>query len=172
MVGTTVAIGLDPMVAASIRVLGTAAPAVGARLPRPAAARIPNEVFLLSYADADPAVTRPANAGSDLAPLGFDFAIDPADFGPAVTPTPDPDDRRRPLSPTRSRPVSPTGRPPPLPTTEDLLAWPATLESIAWPAEGTVGADGLATLAGLGYADVLLSGSNVVRRLDGARRPR
>ena len=56
VVGTTVAIGLDPMIVASIRVLGTAAPAVGARLPR-APGDWSNEVFLLAYADADPAVT-------------------------------------------------------------------------------------------------------------------
>jgi hypothetical protein len=158
--GASVAIGLDPMVTASIRVLGTTAPASAlAFLQRLEA--IPNEVFLLAYADADPTITGAANGGTELAPLGFDFAIDPADFGPAATPTP---------TPTTGIPVVPdpaetdppdTGDPPPLPTTEDLLAWPATLESIAWPAEGGVGADGLATLAGLGYADALLSGSNV-----------
>lgn len=156
--GTTVAIGLDPMVTTSIRVLGTAAPDTAlAFLER--LGTLTNEVFLLSYADADPTVTGAANDGAELAPLGFDFAIDPDDFGPAVTPTP---------TPTTGVPDVPdpveTGSPddpPPLPTTEDLLAWPTTLASIAWPAEGGVGADGLAALAGLGYVDVVLSGSNV-----------
>jgi hypothetical protein len=54
----------------------------------------------------------------------------------------------------------PDDGPPPLPTTDDLLAWEATLPSIAWPAEGTLDSEGLATLSGMGYADVLLAGSN------------
>jgi hypothetical protein len=158
--GTSVAIGLDPMVTTSIRVLGTTAPATAlAFLER--LEGISNEVFLLAYADADPTITGAANAGTELAPLGFDFAIDPADFGPASTPTPTPT-TGVPIVPEPAETDEPdTGDPPPLPTIEDLLAWPATLESIAWPAEGGVATDGLATLAALGYADVLLSGSNV-----------
>ncbi|HEX7835349.1 MAG TPA: DUF6049 family protein [Pseudolysinimonas sp.] len=156
--GTSVAIGLDPMVTASIRVLGEAAPdAALAFLDRLRTAS--NEVFLLSYADADPIVAAEADGGDALAPLGFDFAIDPADFGPAATPTPTPTENPDP-QPTEA-PDDGNDTRPPLPTTEDLLAWPTTLESIAWPAEGTVDADGLATLADLGFADVLMSGANV-----------
>ncbi len=159
VVGSRVAIGLDPMVVASIRVLGTAA-------PEPALAflerlqTVSNEVFLLGYADADPAVTGGANAGDALGPLGFDFAIDPADFGPAATPAPTtgtgPTD-----VPDPGATDPPEDGPPPLPTTDDLLAWEATLPSIAWPAEGTLDSAGLATLSGMGFADVLLAGSNV-----------
>jgi len=160
VVGSRVAIGLDPMIIASIRVLGTSA-------PEPAVAFLerlqtaPNEVFLLAYADADPAVTGRANAGDALVPLGFDFAIDPANFGPAATPTatattaPGPTDAPEP-SPTET----PDDGPPPLPTTDDLLAWETTLPSIAWPAEGGLTAADLETLSGLGYADVLVAGSN------------
>jgi hypothetical protein len=161
--GSAVAIGLDPMVVASIRVLGSAAPASAlAFLERLQAAS--NEVFLLAYADSDPALLAGANGGQELEPLGFDFAIDPADFGPAATPTPtvsgqpvDPDPVKTGIA------TDPDGdtEPPPLPTTDDVLAWPATLPSIAWPAEGTVTSTGLHTLSGLGYADVLLSGANV-----------
>jgi len=158
--GTGVAIGLDPMVTASIRVLGTSAPATALSfLERLRTAS--NEVFLLSYADADPTLTATANGGHELLPIGFDFAIDPADFGPAATPTPTPSGTpvTDPL-PTEPPDEQSDGQQP-LPSTDDLLAWPATLESIAWPAEGGVGADDLATLSGLGYADVLLSGANV-----------
>ena len=157
--GTRAAIGLDPMIAASIRVLGSAAPESAvtflARLHA-----LPNEVFLLGYADADPALASVAGTQDELTPLGFDFAIDPANFGPAVTPsaTPTPD-------PTVAATPDPTtppddGDPPPLPSTEDLLAWPTTLPAIAWPSEGTIDADGLAGLASLGYADTLISGAN------------
>jgi hypothetical protein len=162
VLGTTVAIGLDPMVTASIEVLGVAAPESALTfLERLRSAS--NEIFLLAYADADPAVTAGANGGHAIVPLGFDFAIDPANFGPAVTPTPtatgasDPDPAKTGLA---ADPDDDT-EPPPLPSTDDLLGWPSTLEPIAWPAEGTLDAAGLATLSGMGYADVLLSGDNV-----------
>lgn len=159
VVGSRVAIGLDPMIFASIRVLGTSA-------PEPAVAFLerlqtaPNEVFLLAYADADPAVTGRANAGDALVPLGFDFAIDPANFGPAATPTPTSTTAGPTDVPEPSATETPDDSPPPLPTTDDLLAWETTLPSIAWPAEGGLTAADLETLSGLGYADVLVAGSN------------
>jgi hypothetical protein len=157
VVGSRVAIGLDPMIIASIRVLGEAAPETALTfLER--LRTVSNELFLLTYADADPVVTGGANGGEALVPLGFDFAVDPADFGPAVTPTPT--TSPAPSVPDPGETEAPDDSPPPLPTTEDLLAWEASLDPIAWPAEGTLDADGLATLAGLGYADVLLAGSN------------
>jgi len=165
--GTAAAIGLDPMIPASIRVLGSSAPADALDfLARLRAA--PNEVFLLGYADADPALASVAGTDEELAPLGFDFAIDPANFGPAVTPSSTPTGSASasptppPADPDPAEPADP-GAPPPLPSTADLLAWPTTLPSIAWPAEGTVGADGLSGLESLGYDDVLLSGGNVSR---------
>lgn len=150
--GTAAAIGLDPMIVASIRVLGSSAPQSSldflARLHG-----LSNEVFLLGYADADPALASVAGIQDQLSPLGFDFAIDADDFGPAATPTETPE-------PTPTATPEPAGKPP-LPTTEDLLAWPSTLPSIAWPAEGTVDKRGLAGLVGLGYQDALLSSTNV-----------
>jgi hypothetical protein len=95
----------------------------------------------------------------EFAPLGFGSAIDPANFGPAVTPGPTAG--ADPAATPTPDPTTPPDGPPPLPTTEDLLAWPTTLPAIAWPAEDTVTADGLAGLAGLGYTDVLLSSANV-----------
>jgi hypothetical protein len=146
------------MITASIRLLGAAAPPEAllflARLEA-----LPNEVFLLSYADADPAVAVLAGATAELSPLGFRSLIDPGNFGPAVTASPTPVPSGSP-TPDPTQPADPDA-PPPLPTTEDLLAWPATLPEIAWPAEGTVTADGLAGLAALGYADVLLGGGNL-----------
>ena len=156
--GTSAAVGLDPMIPVSIRVLGTSAPTVAldflARLQA-----MPNDVFLLGYADADPALAAVAGASAELTPIGFGFAIDPANFGPAQTPsaspTPDPTG-----SPTPD-PTTPPDGPQPLPTTEDLLEWPTTLPRIAWPADDSVTADGLAGLAEQGYDDVLVSGANV-----------
>ncbi len=155
-----VAIGLDPMVVASIRVLGTTAPE-SALLFLERLSTASNEVFMLAYADADPSLTARAAGGNALEPLGFDFAIDPADFGPAVTPTPtSPSGEPAEPDPVETDPADGDDDQPPLPTTDDLLDWPATLESIAWPVEGGLSAEGLAALSALGYADVLLSASN------------
>jgi len=161
---TGAAVALDPMIPASIRVLGTSAPETAlAFLSR--LQSIPNGVFLLGYADADPALAVVAGSTPELSPAGFGFAVDPANFGPAVTPTPTPSsdagaDPDPTVSPTPD-PTTPPDGPPPLPTTDDLLAWPATLPAIAWPGEGTVTADGLAGLTDLGFEHVLLSGGNV-----------
>jgi hypothetical protein len=161
--GTVAAIGLDPMITASIQVLGTSAPESALEfLDR--LRTVPNEVFLLGYADADPALAAVAGTDDALTPLGFDFAIDPADFGPAETATPtptaDPTASPTPGATTPPDDTPPDDGPPSLPDTEDLLTWPTTLPSIAWPAEGTVTADGLAGLAAQGYDDALLSGEN------------
>jgi hypothetical protein len=155
--GSSVAIGIDPMIVASIRVLGSSAPATATQfLTR--LADLSNETFLLQYADADPAVAALAGAEPELQPLGFDFTIDPGDFGPAVTPSPTPT-TTSPLTGETDAPADPDA-PPPLPTTDDLLAFPTTLPHIAWPAEGTLTGDGLSALVAQGYADVLVGGEN------------
>jgi hypothetical protein len=162
VVGTVAAVAIDPMIVVSIRVLGTAAPADALSFLERLRA-VPNEVFLLQYADADPALAAVAGTEEALTPLGFGYAIDPADFGPATTPSPTP-------TPGSTATADPGGTetptpdddaPPPLPTTEDLLAWPTTLPAIAWPAEGTVTDEGLAGLAAADHPDALLSGANV-----------
>src|SRR5882757_9402243 len=131
--GTSAAIGLDPMIPASIRVLGTAAPLAAKEwLARLSA--VSNEVFLLGYADADPAAVLTSGPADVLTPLGFGFAVDPANFGPAVTPSPTATDGTAPSD----SPTTTPGAPPPLPATDDVLAWSSDLPSIAWPADGSV----------------------------------
>jgi hypothetical protein len=161
--GTRTAVGLDPMIPVSIRILGSAAPPDAlAFLER--LREMPNEVFLLGYADADPALAIAAGMTGQYAPLGFGFAIDPADFGPAQTPAATPGSSPGPgpsESPTPDPTDEPDEGPPPLPGTDDLLAWPTTLPSIAWPAEGTVSSEALAGLSGLDFDAVLVGESNV-----------
>jgi Family of unknown function (DUF6049) len=154
--GTPAAIGLDPMILASIRALGTAAP-LSAQEWLARLGAVSNDVFLLGYADADPASVLTAGSVNDLVPLGFGFAIDASAFGPAVTPSPTPTDGTTPVA----TPTSIPGGPPPLPTTADLLAWSSALPAIAWPADGTVTAKSLDRLADADYEDVILSASNV-----------
>ncbi|MEO8261365.1 MAG: DUF6049 family protein [Pseudolysinimonas sp.] len=158
--GTPAAVGLDPMITASIQVLGSSAPATAlAFLDR--LRGIPNEVFVLAYADADPALAAVAGTAGQLQPLGFDSLLDPANFGPAATPSATPSAEPT-SSPTPDATTPPDDdAPPPLPTTDDLLAWPASLPAIAWPAEGTITTAGLEGLADQGYADVLIAEENV-----------
>jgi len=157
VIGTPAVIGIDPMIIASIRVLGTAAPASATSwLERLRTSG--NEVFSLAYADADLAALARADALRLRDPVGFTFAIDPRNFGPART-----------ASPTPSASASSSGPPvtggtgtPPLPTSAaEVLAWSYTLPSIAWPADDTVVADDLPDLAAVGYKNVVLSSTNV-----------
>lgn len=160
--GTSATVALDPMIVASIRVQGAGAPPDALDFLERLRA-LPNEVFLLAYADADPALAVQADMSGQLEPLGFDFAIDPADFGPAVsptpTPTPDPTATSAP-DPQQTPPPEDDG-PPPLPDTAALLDWPTTLPRIAWPAEGSVGAESLEGLAELDYDEVLVAAADV-----------
>ena len=102
-----------------------------------------------------PMRTSPPPASTDslglLAPLGFDFAVDPANFGAAQT-----------ASPTPTPSASPEENPvPPLPTLEDLLEWPYTLENVAWPADDTATASTVEAMGAAGYETVILSSDNV-----------
>lgn len=148
--GTEATVGVDPMIVASIRVLGSSAPASAqswlARLES-----LPNSTFALAYADADLVSAARTGTLDALRPTGFGFALDPADFTPVETP-----------APTETPSPSPSAEPdpdqaPPFPTTDELLAWATALPQIAWPMNETVAAADLAPLAAAGYADVVVS---------------
>lgn len=169
LLATTATIALDPMIPASIRALGSAVPPSAlAWLRRLEAA--PNEVFLLSYANADPTPFARVDALDLAEPSGFGSLLDPGAFGPAetATPTPTPTPTSTPTSsptpgPTPTTPLPPPDpdEPPPLPTTEELLAWPNTIGRIAWPSDGSATAADLPVYADAAYDAVLLSTSNV-----------
>src|SRR5690554_3723712 len=73
--GHTVAIGVDPMVIASIRILGNTAPASAISwLDR--LRNVDNETFALSYADSDLAALSQAGSTTVLAPSSFE--VDPS----------------------------------------------------------------------------------------------
>lgn len=162
-----VALGIDPRIIVSIRILGTEAPASAtAWLARLSA--IPNETFPLSYADSD--ITLPLQAGSSevLGPEGFDFAIDPARFAAPSTdaqPSPAPKPTAPSTSPPTASPLPTAAAPavPTLPTSADLLAWPFTLTSLAWPREDTVVSADLPAIAAGGYTTTVLSSGNLDR---------
>ncbi len=162
VVDTPAVIAVDPMIIASIAVLGNAAPPSAlAWLERLRTAD--NEVFALAYADADLASLASVNALNVRDPLGFDFAIDQSHFGPAVTSSPTPSSGAT-LGPTPTPTVTPldSGATPPLPTSvADVLAWSYTLKNIAWPAEDTLVTGDLDQLADAGYQQVVVSSTNL-----------
>jgi len=155
---TTATIALDPMIVASIRSLGTAAPESAVLwLDRLESAS--NEVFLLAYADADLSAFARGGALGLAAPLDLSFALDEGAFGPAETASPTPTVTPTPSATATDGPGDDT--PPPLPTTDELLAWPDAIGPIAWPAEGSVVGADLDAYAAAGYQALLLSSANV-----------
>jgi len=151
---TDAAIGVDPMIIASIRLLGTSAPeSATAWLDR--LAELDNETFALSYADSDVTVGLQAGSPDVVAPTSFDFAIDPSLFGTQVVETPDPE----------QTPADP-GETPALPTSENLLDWNYSLESVVWPQVNTVTSDDLDILSS-SYATTILNSGNVKRASPG-----
>lgn len=151
-----VAIGVDPAVIASIRILGTDAPPSATNwLDRLEGAT--NETFALAWSDADITLATQAGYPTIPGPESLDFAIDPALFapvtaGPETTPTPSP--TTDPIDP--DNPVIPT-----LPTTEELLDWPYSLTGVAWPRDDTVATADLAPISATGYDTTILSSANV-----------
>jgi hypothetical protein len=176
--GRPVAVALDPRLVASIRALGTSAPTSSvAWLDR--LASIPNEIFPLQYADADPAVQ--AQLGLEpIAPESFADVLDPADFvdepigpnganggggaGDAQVQRADGDDDEAASAadPVETeQPVEPTAPAGDVPTTQQLLAWPYTRTDLAWPADATVAAGDLAVFEDAGYTTTILDAANV-----------
>lgn len=162
VIGTPAVIGVDPMIIASIRVLGTDAPASAldwlARLQG-----LNNEVFALAYSDADLASLARVDALNLRDPIGFDTVIDPSHFGPAATASPTPTAA---ATGTPSPSPSPTAgngsAKPALPTsTDEVLDWAYTLQHIAWPADDTLVSGDLSDLGAAGYKQVVLTSTNL-----------
>lgn len=151
--GRPVTIAIDPMIIASIRILGSSAPeSATSWLARLGA--VSNPILPLAWADADLTLATQAGSPRVVTPLSLDFALDPALFAPiapeeTATPTPTP----------TADPVDPAL--PPLPSTDDLLAWPYSLTGIAWPRENTVVASDLAAITDSGYTSTILSSTNL-----------
>ncbi|WP_250899795.1 DUF6049 family protein [Curtobacterium flaccumfaciens] len=165
-----VAVAVDPRIIASIRILGENAPSSAtAWLQRLESLR--NETFALSYADAD--VTGLRQAGSDgiLAPISLDQSVKSENFPGAETPAPTPT-----ATPGQTTTPSSTASPTDdattdagsgsgettetLPTTAQLLDFPYSMDSIAWPTEGTVSSSDLEALERAGTKTTIVSSGN------------
>ena len=123
-VGKPVALAIDPMIIASIRLLGSAAPESATTwLER--LRQAPNETFALPYADQDVAMVAQTGAVPFPGVQSFAGRIDESAFPQPTPSAADPEPTAEPVEPV-------------LPTTEELLAWDYTLSGIAWPADAAV----------------------------------
>ncbi|MBT2517155.1 hypothetical protein J7E29_06890 [Streptomyces sp. ISL-90] len=172
----SVAIAIDPRIIASIRALGTTAPATAtAWLDR--LRGVTNEVFPLAYADSDLAVQAQLGLAGILSPTSFSDAMDPANFtggdgdqdadegevqgeGDDAGATEGDDDT--------DATAEPSPAPGEVPTTEALLDWPYTRSDIAWPADDTVAAGDLEFLDAAGLTTTILAPGNVEPAAEGA----
>lgn len=162
LAGRTIAIGVDPRVLVSIRVLGDSAPDSALRWLSELAAA-PNEVFPLAYADADVAAQAQLGLESLLQPTSFDDVMNPDNFtepdaatdddpdaasvpgwfsaedAPAASDTPDAFDPGAAPSTTRPETLAdPSPAPTPEPSEPPLPApvpgtVPTTDELLSWP---------------------------------------
>lgn len=151
--GKPIAVAVDPMILASIRVLGTTAPE-SARNWLERLSLISNEIVPLPYANADPTLVTQAGDASTLTPISFDFALDAANFAvpdePASSATAEPMDVGADVVPT-------------YPTTEELLAWDYAIDGFMRPRANSVVSSDLAAFAESGFSTVVLSSKNVSR---------
>ncbi len=155
--GTSATVAIDPMIIASIRLLGADAPA-SALSWLASLASLSNDTFALSYADSDITLALQAGSTGVLAPTSFDFAIDASRFAPAPidgSSTAKPDDN------------TDSNAPVPLPSTASLTQWDYTIPGIAWPIAGSATKDDLESITASGFSRTLLSSGNV-RRGSGA----
>ncbi len=159
--GTGATLAIDPRILVSIRLLGSAVPDTAAAwLAR--LESLPNDSFLLRYADADVSGFAAVDALELAAPLSFQFAVDAARFDeipePPAETTPEPS-----ATPTVSPAPTETPEPEPAlpPSDEQLTFWPLGIDGLEWPARGNLTSTGLAALDAAGAATVLLDSASV-----------
>lgn len=185
-----VAVGVDPRIIASIRLLGENAPS-SARNWLDRLEELRNETFALRWADAD--VTGLRQAGADGIPgvISLDQEVREENFPGASTPTPTPTPTGT-GTPTATAGATPDETPDPtptpsddatagaqdgtaqdgtaqdgtddttatLPTTAGLLDFPYALDDVAWPVENTVATDDLPALAKVGTETTIVASGN------------
>ncbi|MGV8876131.1 MAG: DUF6049 family protein [Rhodoglobus sp.] len=174
--GKPVTVAIDPMILVSIRVLGGSAPA-SARDWLQRLSLINNEIVPLPYANADPTLASQGGQIAILAPVSFDFALNPANFAavispaPTATPTPSTTPSASPTDATPTSTPTSTAMPmdvgiedlPPYPTTAQLLAWNYSLPGFLRPRPNSVVNADIAAFAQTGVTTMVLSSANVSR---------
>ncbi|MFE7845563.1 DUF6049 family protein [Microbacterium sp. NPDC057407] len=133
--GTPAILAVDPAVPASIRVLGTAAPATATEwLER--LESLPNSRFALQFGDADVSAQLESGLSAPLVPTSLTAYMNPEDFAAEPTPGPEP-------TPSPSPPAEgDEDAAPALPSLPALLdIGPNARPGIFWPVEGTAGTE-------------------------------
>jgi len=157
--GRPVTIAVDPRIIASIRALGSTAPASAvAWLERLEAA--PNPIIPLTFGDSDISGERQAGAASVLQPTSLAYALKAANFvnvSNVIEP---------PASPTSAgatSAASPTPTPDSgaVPTLEQLLSWDYTSTAIAWPRAGAASTADLPFFAASGLTSTIVDSAQV-----------
>ncbi|HEX3678353.1 MAG TPA: DUF6049 family protein, partial [Galbitalea sp.] len=143
-----IAVGIDPRVIASIRILGNSAPQTAKDWLKQLG-ELPNETFPLAWADSD--LTAPIHAGqkSVLETKTLTYAINPNLF--PVT-----DDQSTPTATPNPGPVEPA-----VPTNASLVYWNYTMPLLAWPAENSVETSDLAILNQADITSLILPSTNI-----------
>ncbi|MBG6237636.1 hypothetical protein IWX78_000579 [Mycetocola sp. CAN_C7] len=170
LIDRPVALGIDPMIIASIRALGSAAPASAVNwLDR--LSRATNETFPLQYADADASAQAQAGLPGLLNPTSLLFGLDPENFTEDTAP-----DATDEPGPTPTAPASPAGDPeatpsptptpgePTLPTLAELTEWTYTTTGIVWPDDDSVVAADVPVFTASGATTTILSSGNVTTK--------
>lgn len=186
--GTGATLGVDPMIVASIRLLGTEAPQSALDWLAELEA-LPNDMFPLAYADADLAGLRQAGASTVPTVTSLDTLVDPSRFegmaAPTETATEAPTDETPAADdgsgtgvagsdptalPTDGSTGEPTDEPTPsetpgdgvtLPTTDQLLEFPWTQQGVVWPRQSSVVSADLTAFAAGSYTSTIVSSGNV-----------
>jgi hypothetical protein len=169
LIDRPVALGIDPMIIASIRALGSAAPASAVNwLDR--LSRATNETFPLQFADADASVQAQAGLPGLKNPTSLLYSLDPENFTEPVLPDDEPTGPTDPTDPSDPEPTpghtaTPTPTPAPgeptLPTLAELTEWPYTTTGIVWPDNGTVRSADLPVFTASGATTTVVSSANV-----------
>ncbi|WP_294179590.1 DUF6049 family protein [uncultured Schumannella sp.] len=165
--GTGATLAIDPRILASIRLLGSGVPDTAAEwLQR--LESLPNDSFVLRFADVDVSGFAEVDALEVAEPLSFQFAVDTSRFDavpePSESGTAEPDGSTE-AAPTPSTTPEPTATDEPEPafppTDEELTAWPTGIDGIEWPARGNLSPAGLTALGAAGSSAVLLDSASL-----------
>ena len=169
--GTSVGIGVDPRIIASVRLLGASAPeSARALLDRLAALR--NPTFALGWADADPTATILARGTALPAIEGAGAPLDPELL--EITPFAVPGlSSPSTVPPSSASPSTGTDDPPvesETLTLEQLAAWPHDLQNWVWPREGQLSPAALEQLVTAGAGTVIASDAQLSGDVGSASR--
>lgn len=134
--GRNVALGVDPRIIASIAALGDTVPE-SVQLWLAQLTALPNETFMLPYANADISAQAQAGATSLLVPSTADMVTVAQAATASATPTP--------------------GGPEPV----VAVTFAPRFSALAWPAAGTVSGSDLGIFSANGYSQIVLSSQNL-----------